>query len=356
MQRGFPDSMSGITPAWLSDVLGASVRSIEAQTIGEGVGILGELARLTIDYDDGASGPRSVVAKIQSPYAENRAVATHFRFYEREVRFYQELATSAAAGIGLPTCHFADIDLEQAEFVLILEDLGDGRFGDQVAGLDLADARVALEGLAGFHATFWGDPKLEKLEWLLPVSHPINKSAQDRYQALWPLFIERFGHLLSDEARAVGERMGDQFHGVLDRLVAPPLTAGHGDFRGDNLVFDRPGHPGVSVCDFQIVGQGHGGAFDVAYFIGGSLDDEVRRGHLDSLLREYHESLCRRGVTGYDYDALVSDMRLGALICLLYPVNAADLDLANERGVRLMERMTHGYFGLALDLEAVSAL
>ena len=92
------------------------------------------------------------------------------------------------------------------------------------------------------------------------------------------------------------------------------------------------------------------------YFLGGSLDDEVRRAHLTDLLRGYHDSLCARGVTDYGFDALVSDMRLGALICLLYPVNAADLDLANERGVRLFERMSRGYFGLAMDLDAVGAL
>ena len=141
VETAFPDSISGITPAWLSEVVGAPVRSIEAVTIGEGVGILGELARLTLDYEDGASGPATVVAKIQSPYAENRAVAMHFRFYEREVSFYRELA--ADVGIGVPRCYFAEIDIDRAAFTLILEDLGDGRFGDQVAGLDLADARGA---------------------------------------------------------------------------------------------------------------------------------------------------------------------------------------------------------------------
>jgi hypothetical protein len=354
MAAALPQSVAGITPQWLSDVLGAEVRSFESVTIGEGVGILGELARLTPRYAEPGAGPDTVVAKLHSVHPENRAVAMHFRFYEREVSFYREFGSEA--GIRIPHCYFADIDVESATFAIVLEDMGAGRFGDQVAGLSLADAETALRAVAGLHARWWGDRRLEKLEWLLPINHPINKSAQDRYQALWPLFLEKFGHCLDDRERALGERMADRFVDVFDRLTVPPFTVGHGDFRADNFVYDPPGGGGFAVCDFQIVGQGHGGAFDVAYCLGASLDRQLLAANLDSLLRTYHDALMAAGVAEYSFDALLSDMRLGALVCLLYPVNGADLDLANERGVALLERMAQGYFGLATDLEAVNAL
>jgi hypothetical protein len=354
MELGLPESIAAITPTWLSEVLGASVQSFDTATIGEGVGILSELARLTIAYDEPGAGPPTVVAKLHSVHPDNRAVAMHFRLYEREVSFYREIG--ADAGIGVPQCHFAGIDIANAQFALILEDMGAGRFGDQVAGLSLADTEVALRALAGLHARWWGDPRLEKLEWLLPLNHPITKSAQDRYQALWSLFVDNIGRVLSDDERALGERMSDRFHDVLDRLTVPPFTFLHGDFRADNFVFDAPGGGPFAVCDWQIVGRGHGGAFDVAYCLGVSVDPEVRGSHLQSLLRTYHDALLSNGVSDYDFDALVADMRLGALVCLLYPVNGADLDLANERGVRLLERTSKGSFGLAMDLEAVTAL
>jgi hypothetical protein len=355
MEKGLPESIAAITAPWLSDVLGAPVRSFDAVTIGEGVGILSELARLTIDYDQHGAGPPSVVAKLHSVHADNRAMAMHFRLYEREVSFYGELG--ADAGIGVPQCHFAGIDTDNAQFALILEDMGGGRFGDQVAGLSLADTEVALRALAGLHARWWDDPRLEKLEWLLPLNHPITKSAQDRYQALWSLFVDNIGRVLSDDERALGERMADRFHDVLDRLTVPPFTFLHGDFRADNFVFEPlGGSKPFAVCDWQIVGQGHGGAFDVAYCLGVSVDPDVRRSHLQALLRTYHEALLSNGVNDYDFDAFVADMRLGALVCLLYPVNGAQLDLANERGVRLLERTAQGSFGLAMDLEAVTAL
>ena len=66
---------------------------MEHVTIGEGVGIVGQLARLQLRYDGPATAaPGTVIIKIPSQYPENRAVADHFNFYEREGRFYQLLA------------------------------------------------------------------------------------------------------------------------------------------------------------------------------------------------------------------------------------------------------------------------
>ena len=56
-QVSIPASMADITPEWLTAALRAnghisgSVSSAEKVTIGQGVGILGELARITLTYD-----------------------------------------------------------------------------------------------------------------------------------------------------------------------------------------------------------------------------------------------------------------------------------------------------------------
>ena len=72
---------------------GTSVAELEHDVIGEGVGIVGQLARLQLRYQGQAAGaPGTVILKIPSQYPENRAVGDHFNFYEREGRFYQQLA------------------------------------------------------------------------------------------------------------------------------------------------------------------------------------------------------------------------------------------------------------------------
>src|SRR5689334_14693089 len=99
------------------------VTEVEHEPIGEGVGIVGQLARLQLRYEGVATGaPGTVILKLPSQFAENRAVADHFNFYEREGRFYQQLADKLPTRT--PTCFWNHIDLDSKTFGLLLEDLG----------------------------------------------------------------------------------------------------------------------------------------------------------------------------------------------------------------------------------------
>ena len=50
-------SMNGpvMTPTWLSAALGTSVRAVEWHPVGEGLGFMGDVLRLTLDHDDPAA-------------------------------------------------------------------------------------------------------------------------------------------------------------------------------------------------------------------------------------------------------------------------------------------------------------
>ena len=61
-----PNQATDISADWLNEQLGdefGTVQAVRCEHIGEGVGILGEVARLHLDYADGQSGPASVIAK-----------------------------------------------------------------------------------------------------------------------------------------------------------------------------------------------------------------------------------------------------------------------------------------------------
>src|SRR3990167_9382825 len=115
-QAANPAHPDDLTPAWLTQRLRAAgaiggqvVTGFSTTPIGEGVGILGVLARVLLVYDQPApNAPRSLVAKFATPHEGNRAVAMHFRLYEREVRFYQHVAP----GLGpvSPRCFAAAVD------------------------------------------------------------------------------------------------------------------------------------------------------------------------------------------------------------------------------------------------------
>lgn len=90
-----PKQVDEITVDWLNEVLDdefGSIESIDITRFAEGVGILGELARLTLTYAPGETGPATLVAKCQSPSTENQHLSEMMGFYLREVNFYQHVA------------------------------------------------------------------------------------------------------------------------------------------------------------------------------------------------------------------------------------------------------------------------
>ena len=79
-----------------------------------------------------SAGPATLIAKSAVGAPENRQMAMAVGCYEREVRFYEEIAPRP--GVRVPGCLAADLDGETGEFVLLLEDLTDVSAGDQLTG------------------------------------------------------------------------------------------------------------------------------------------------------------------------------------------------------------------------------
>src|SRR5690606_38609432 len=89
-----PTTLDDVTPAWLSEALGEPVAAASLATIAQGEGFMGQLARVRLSYGaDGSSGaPPSLVIKLPTTQPGNRAVGEMMRLWEREHRFYDEVA------------------------------------------------------------------------------------------------------------------------------------------------------------------------------------------------------------------------------------------------------------------------
>jgi hypothetical protein len=162
-----PFSADELSTGWLTDALKkcgslacAEVSSFEVEPIGKGTSFLSELFRIHLSYDaaDSGAAPSTAIAKFPSPIPAVRQLALRTGMYLQEVSFYQDL--SDAPGIGIPRCYFAGMNEERSRFFLLLEDLRDGAFGDQLVGCTPGQARCALAELARFHAYWWNHPKL----------------------------------------------------------------------------------------------------------------------------------------------------------------------------------------------------
>ncbi|MCB0157335.1 MAG: hypothetical protein KDD83_04335 [Caldilineaceae bacterium] len=96
------------------------------------------------------------MAKFGPPDSELRISLNQFGLYEREIRFYQELADQVA--FRTPDCCYSAWDAETGEFVLLLEDLAPARNGERAVGCSLLEAEPAIREIAKFHAAWSQDP------------------------------------------------------------------------------------------------------------------------------------------------------------------------------------------------------
>lgn len=327
-----PASVDEVTPGWLSEVTGFDVRDASIEQIGVGVGVSSALYR--VNLSGGPECPESVVVKL--PALDEAAVftSTVLRMYLREAAFFSELAGQAP--IRVPICHHAAVD-EESHFALVLEDLGDLRAVDQITGMSVDDAQRAVDGLAAWHATWWGRAEpLAEAGTTVSLGDPI-------YKAVLPTVFaegwEKLGAELEIPAaiQEVGPRWSDAMPGMLDRLAVEPTTMIHGDFRADNLFFQPDGS--VASVDFQLIGTGRG-AYDLAYFLTQSLDDGTASGHEKDLFERWTNGLRAAGVSDADLAECWDDYRVAALFCLVYPVVAwRGMDAGDPRQLDLASTM-----------------
>jgi len=344
-----PDTIDDITPAWLRDVAGLPCEGADVTQIGVGIGVSSALYRVALRGD---GCPSSVIVKL--PALDEAAVftSTMLRMYTREAGFFGELADQAP--IRVPRCLHAACDHETSQFVLVMEDLGALRAVDQVAGMAIPDAERAVEGLARWHARWWGQADVL-------AERGLTVSLGDAiYKAVLPIvFAEGWEKLglevdLPPAIQAVGPRWVEAMPRLLDGLAEAPTTMIHGDFRADNLFFDVDG--AVAAVDFQLIGTGRG-AYDLAYFVTQSIGPTDASQHERALFDRWIAALGEGGVPAADLESRWDDYRAAALFCLVYPVVAwRGMDASDPRQMGLAVTMLERFDRAVAELDLADLL
>jgi Ecdysteroid kinase-like family len=359
-----PAHCGDITVGWLNQVLGdeirggAAITSVDIETIGAGVGFIGELARLHLQYDRPVDAPKSIIAKMPTLNPQWRHIGMLYGFYEKESRFYELIAPSV--DVPLAVAYHNDARPDSGEYILLLEDLGDMRAGDQLAPISDAEIVDILGHLAGLHAAWWNDPKLvEFAAWLPGVGSPF-------FEIVKGAFFDQASRYPWDKEHLVPSWVGDMVNLVMenyDEFLAAMIGNGaetfvHGDFRIDNMMFGTPGSSrDFALLDFQISMRGNPMA-DVVYFLSGSLPIEQRRGNERGFVRAYHDALLAAGVDGYSFERCWEDYVAASPLLLNYLVAVGDTDfsLVPERGRILAEEFLRRYAAAMDDLGALQHL
>jgi hypothetical protein len=356
-----PSTIEQVTCEWLTDVLrgagalppSVSVATLASEPIGVGIGVMALLYRVTPTYAP-AAGPESIVIKMASRHDETRAVAAGYRFYEREVSFYQRLADKT--GLRAPLAYHAAYDANSGDFVVVMEDLSAARVCDQITGCSIDDAFAVVTTLARHHGDWWNNPRLLDYEFIQsPADPPYPAFNAQSASESWGPCLANIGDVIPESLRFVGERWPEIGPRIMELSPDLPWTLTHGDLRLDNIFFTNISGD-FAVVDWQICFR-NGGAFDLAYFLSQSLPVSDRRAHEHHLVDVYHRELCASGVDDYPIDDLWRDYRRAVLFCFCYPMTSAgQLDLVNERAATLVRTMMERAVAAIDDLDATELI
>jgi hypothetical protein len=340
-----------LSPEWLTAVLrgtglDVTVSSLRSEPVGTGQ--MAHNERIFLEYEgDAAGAPATLVGKFPSPSEESRAAGANGG-YRSETLFYTELAENLP--IRTPECFYGAISDDHTTFTLLLEDLAPAQQGDQIGGGSDAEIEAAVRNLAGLHAPRWNDPSLAELEW---IAQGGSEEFPIYIEMGTPVFIERYKERLSDEA---AETLRGFAAGVRRWMEISPKekTLVHGDYRLDNLMFEKTGQGiRVAAVDWQTLSVGCGGQ-DLAYLLGNSSPPEQRRNHEMHMLEVYRESMAELGIER-SADQVYADYVYGSFqgpsITMLGALFVGQTDRGDEMFMAMADRATTQIRDLnALDL------
>jgi aminoglycoside phosphotransferase (APT) family kinase protein len=328
----FPRRVREITAGWLTDLLTAEgllsagrVADLDVDRVSVGTGFNGRVLRLRPAYEPAAVAAVPSFALKIPPGDAGESRARLIPHFEREGRFYQELA--AETPLRVPHCFWIAMNLASGDFALMMEDLSRLRLGDEVQSCSPAEVELVVTQLARMQARWWGSAQLAALPWLRPLVDW--KWNPERLRNLVESFVDEHRDLMPAHFDRTIERSLAALPGLGEPLPGVPQTLVHGDFRLGNMMFGEPGTADeLVVFDWQFTSAGPS-RWDLCYFLALNLPVELRRELDEPALRLYHATLTENGVTGYSFDRCYEDYRLGLLLALFQPLGMESFRLSN---------------------------
>ena len=313
-----PASPEELTADWLTSVLNAPglepniVQSCDVELLGGEQGMTGQLARLRLRYqDDRGELPPTLIAKFSAAEPAARAMINALGHYEREVGFYEEL--SSRTPVPTPHCYYTHLDSETGFALLVLEDLARARNGNSIAGCSVDEVSRVLFTLATLHATWWQAVDLANASWLRLRFLLAPEAMVGAFSDAWPSFLQKLSIPVTSQIREMESWIGQNLPAAATTLFeSGPRTLIHNDVQADNLFFGEAGGE-VIVIDWQMATYARC-VIDVADWVRGQLEPEVRRTAEPQLLRLYHGALVANGVQDYTFERCLADYRLATVL------------------------------------------
>lgn len=259
-------SVASVVAPIVAAVFGDDVEPASVENIDGGRGVFSHVVRCRLQSQDSSRElPKTVAIKWLRDNA-NGASAMSSGAASREVLAYERLLP-ATPTVSAPRCFGVGAD-SRGRPALVLEDLSEERWSDQLDGLSPHDLRLVTAELICLHEQWAGAAELDTLE--VRRSTPSNLPVEGIANGLralegWdvaPDHVEALQRLADVRTAAVAAFVGEK---------APTLC--HGDPRADNVAFR---HNRAVLFDWQQLAVQFGES-DLAWLLATSATPDVRR-------------------------------------------------------------------------------
>jgi hypothetical protein len=342
--RNLPLTVAQVSADWLTGALGVRYPGVRVERLATDRIIWGTATKVFVragyaPHDRPLPPPRLCV---KGGFREElRSIMA--RGYQTEALFYRDVAPRLSDG--LPPCHYADVDPEHGQGIVVLDDLAEagGRFVDARVPLTTDVVAAGLEVMAGWHARTditepWldGPPNIRDLvTMVVQPEHWDTCMRQDQSDAVRELFADR-------------DRVVRGFRAVWAAEDAGHRVLTHGDANVTNVYLDAGGAP--TFVDWQFPAL-NSWAHDVTAFLVGSLDVAERRANEQALLRNYLAALAGQGGPDPGWDAAWRTYRCHHLHGATYALTPDEMQPADVRAAN-----ADRYAAAALDHDTLGLL
>lgn len=307
-------NLDQITTAWLTSVLSRSDAltrgAVQSFEFGTGQGNWSTSANLTLTYTDDAQG--SLPQRLFLKMVDTDTGDGEF-FTDGEVTYYTRDYVDVE-NAPLLHCYDAAYSKEINRYHLLLEDVSETHIEAYDKEPTLEYGLTLAEGLASLHARWWGKDRLAEAgapihdaqhiqNWVNIAEPGAGHILEHKSAELKPHWVDLIRELYARHPKALIERSRD-LNG---------FTLFHGDVGSANVLVPREGDRPLYIIDRQPFDWGLTtwlGVYDIAYAIVLDWDVELRRQCETPILKRYHETLFRNGVSNYSWESLYDDYRL----------------------------------------------
>lgn len=364
-----PETTKGISVEWLNEVLhengflgDSNITLVVPDKVGVGQGNNSDIAKLALNFDqNGKNLPKTIVAKLPPSDETVRKRLIAARVFEREIRFYREVAPRIS--IRTPKLIYGAVDTDKERATILMEDCSYATPAEpELEGLNYEETKIAVSKIADFHAQWWKAETLAALSWVPNMKEAGIRNAKvgNTMRLEWDACNKRedFRSKLPDGGWEAGAKIIEQLDWLVNSLPEDKLSLIHGDFRSDNIFFDwdTPNDP-LIVIDWGATTVIARGAMDLSFLLGCSITPEMRRKVEKSMVRLYYDRLIEKGVHDYTFNECWTDYIKGLLLKTRIPLNQFGLrDHSSPRGTKLVNTTLQRWFLAVVENDATSIL